>query len=158
MEVDLRVCKRHCHELEHLLHAWVHAAQIGEAHRRRRVFLRRATRADGGATAFGALIAARRSRLAFTLRASGRWWDWRPFYSSESRRRRNWWIGRTRRRFVRGCRCWRRWGRCRCGTGTGTGGWHRLLRCGCGIQVDFLPLPKTLHRFVESIRSLADVL
>jgi hypothetical protein len=28
MEVDLRVCKRHCHELEHFLYAWVHAAQV----------------------------------------------------------------------------------------------------------------------------------
>ena len=27
MEVNLRACKRHCYEFEHLLDAWVHAAQ-----------------------------------------------------------------------------------------------------------------------------------
>jgi len=59
VDVDLRVRKGHSYELEHLLHAWIHAAQIREAHGRRRVSLGHVICAE--ATAFAALFAACRS-------------------------------------------------------------------------------------------------
>jgi hypothetical protein len=57
VEVDLGMHKRHRHELEHLLYAWVYAAQIREARRWRCVLLRCIACSD--ATAFASLLAAR---------------------------------------------------------------------------------------------------
>ena len=57
MEVYLGVGERHRDELEHLLHARVDAAQVREAHGRRRMLLRAADAAALGA----ALVAARRA-------------------------------------------------------------------------------------------------